>query len=285
MNLLRTGGKVILIAAAIAILGAPASARHRHHRLDSYPPLPSTESSSEPSSTSERNVAGQFDYYALVLSWSPSFCAEGAHSGSPQCSPAGARPYSFVLHGLWPQYQKGWPQDCYTQAKPFVPETLIYRMLDIMPARKLVIHEYKKHGTCSGLNPESYFALSRQLYTSIKIPERFQNPAETQTVSPDQLLAEFMQINPDIKPGMIAVSCGGAGDRLKEVHICMSHEGKPAACGRNEVQRKMCSADTMAVLPVRASAEPSEKASWPAAPVAPPKRTLSGALLQYFGRQ
>ena len=46
--------------------------------------------------------AGSFDYYALSLSWSPTYCADkGARDGGPQCN--GPRPYAFVLHGLWPQ--------------------------------------------------------------------------------------------------------------------------------------------------------------------------------------
>jgi ribonuclease T2 len=200
---------------------------------------------------SQGSTAGKFDYYALVLSWSPSFCT--SHGDNPQCSlTTNHKPYSFVLHGLWPQYQKGWPQDCRLERPPFVPEPLINGMLDIMPARGLIIHEYKKHGTCSGLTPEGYFDLARKLYNSIKIPARFQNPASDQTVSPDDVIADFLKSNPDLQPNMIAVSCDRGGDsQLKEVHICISREGKPAACGRNEVQRKMCDAATMTVPPVR----------------------------------
>jgi ribonuclease T2 len=125
-------------------------------------------------------------------------------------------------------------------------------MLDIMPARQLIIHEYKKHGTCSGLDPEGYFGLARKLYNSVKIPARFQNPTDMQTVSPDDVLADFLNSNPDLKSNMIAVSCDRGGDsQLKEVHICISREGQPAPCGRNEVQRKMCDAQSMSVPPVR----------------------------------
>ena len=160
-----------------------------------------------------------------------------------------------MLHGLWPQYQKGWPQDCPIDRPPFVPEPLINDMLDIMPARQLIIHEYKKHGTCSGLTPDGYFDLARKLFSSLKIPARFQNPTDIQTVSPDELIGDFLKSNPDLKPNMIAVSCDRGGDsQLKEVHICMSREGKPMACGRNEVQRRMCDAAIMAVPPVRTSA-------------------------------
>ena len=271
---------------AVSLIASPALARKRHHRSDDYYSQQNGQQSEQyqPRRSGERNVAGEFDYYALVLSWSPSFCADGRHDNSPQCSTASARPYSFVLHGLWPQYQKGWPQNCRTERSPYVPEPLIGKMLDIMPAKKLIIHEYKKHGTCSGLDPEGYFALSRKLFTAIKLPENYQSPTEPQFISPQDLMNDFMASNPAIKPEMIAVGCGGPGNRLKDVHICVSRDGQPTACGRNEAQRKMCSADKMAVLPVRASSRSDSQPRWTSAPVAAPKRTLSGAILHYFGR-
>ncbi len=303
MRYANPAAKLILMIAAISLIASPALARHRHHSSGTHigeprerVPQPDAPEQAPPGSqtgnTQSHNVAGEFDYYALVLSWSPSFCDGGAHSDSPQCSSQTPRPYNFVLHGLWPQYQKGWPQDCPITSSTFVPGPLIDQMLDIMPAKKLIIHEYQKHGTCSGLSADAYFALARKLYTSINIPERFQNPQGPQTVSPQQVLSEFTAANPDIKPEMIVVSCGGPGNGLKEVHICMSHEGKPAACGRNENQIRLCSADSMYVPPVRGgsgSATSAGSTGWqPGQPVAsapPAKRTLSGAILQYFGKK
>ena len=118
--------------------------------------------------------AGDFDYFALVLSWSPTYCAGEGDRNEAQCN--GKRPYAFVLHGLWPQYTKGWPDSCRTDKKPWVPQATIDRMLDIMPSPRLVIHEYRKHGTCSGLEPEGYYGLSRRLFSSVKIPPRFVMP-------------------------------------------------------------------------------------------------------------
>ena len=53
---------------------------------------------------------------------------------------------------------------------------------------------------------------------------------------------------------MIAVQCGGAGNRLKEVRICFDKGGNFRACGRNENQARLCSADRMYVPPVRLGA-------------------------------
>jgi len=104
-----------------------------------------------------QNDAGQFDFYVLSLSWSPSFCAaaaerEGGHAPTPQC---GARPYSFVVHGLWPQYDRGFPEYCQVPA-PRLDRGIVSSMLDLMPAPRLIFHEWDRHGTCSGLSPRAY---------------------------------------------------------------------------------------------------------------------------------
>ena len=202
-----------------------------------------------------RNVAGQFDYYALVLSWSPSYCAGNRREGyDPQCDRSDGKRYSFVLHGLWPQFApKGWPQDCPVRGRAFVPRPLINSMLEIMPSDQLVIHEYRKHGTCSGLEPGPYFDLARRLFNTVKIPDEFRNPFETKFLSPQDLVTEFGRANPWLKPDMIGVDCGGSGNRLTEIRICFSRAGQPTSCSKNEDQRKLCRAEKMYLPPVRAT--------------------------------
>src|SRR5260370_16727028 len=59
-----------------------------------------------------QNEPGQFDFYVLSLSWSPSFC-DAATERSPERAArdqqCGDRPFSFVVHGLLPQYDKRFP--------------------------------------------------------------------------------------------------------------------------------------------------------------------------------
>ena len=220
-----------------------------------------------------RNVAGQFDYYALVLSWSPSYCAGTRRDGyDPQCDRTDGKRYSFVLHGLWPQYSpKGWPQDCPVRGRSFVPRPLINSMLDIMPNDKLVIHEYRKHGTCSGLEPAQYFDFARKLYKSVVIPDELRHPFETKFISPADLVADFSRANPWLKPNMIAVDCGGSGNRLTEIRICFGKEGQPVACSKNEDQRKMCQAPKMYLPPVRATKTDNAPTVDPKTPVPRPR--------------
>jgi len=207
---------------------------------------------------------GVFDYYTLVLSWSPTYCASAqSRDDDPQCRVGrGARPYAFVLHGLWPQYERGFPEYCRTRERPFVPRRTIDGMLDIMPSPRLVIHEYRKHGTCSGLDPEGYYALSRRLYDKIRIPQRFHRPAAPFFISPQQTVDEFMRANPELKTEMLAVECRGSGNRLREVRVCFSREGEFRACGTNE-RRGLCRANRMYVPPVRGGLGATPKSAPP----------------------
>jgi ribonuclease T2 len=186
-----------------------------------------------------------------------------------------------VLHGLWPQYEVGYPSECRLSRRPFVPENVISSMLDIMPSRGLVIHEYRKHGTCSGLDPARYFETARRLFSSINIPERFQNPFESQLASPADIRREFLRANPELGPDMIAIVCGGAGKGLKEVRVCMSKDGQPRACGRNENQQKLCSTDRVFIPPARSTARQDAPGRWNApANAAPTGASPSGAAQQ-----
>jgi len=206
----------------------------------------------------ERNVPGQFDYYALVLSWSPTYCAEKGQDDDAQCNRRDGRRYSFILHGLWPQYDYGYPSECRLPRRPFVPDNVISSMLDIMPSRGLVIHEYRAHGTCSGLDPASYFATAHRLFDGITIPQRFRNPSDTQVASPADIRRDFAQANPNFKPDMIAVVCGAKG--LREVRLCLSKDGQPRSCGQNENPRKLCSSDRVFIPPTRSTGGPDSAA-------------------------
>ena len=198
--------------------------------------------------------AGKFDYYVMSLSWSPSFCASARSGGrdDQQCAPRDGKRFSFVLHGLWPQFEKGWPQDCRSAAGDRVPRPVADRMLDIMPSDKLVFHEWRKHGTCSGHSIDGYFNLARSLHDKVKVPPRLQQVNDPRlTLSPDEVINDFIAVNPGLSRNMITVKCGGPGNRMEEVRVCFDRDGKYRACGRNEDQRKACSAPKMYIPPVR----------------------------------
>jgi ribonuclease T2 len=190
---------------------------------------------------------GQFDFYVLALSWSPTFCQETAERGREQREQCGTgRPYAFVVHGLWPQYERGFPRDCQVPA-PRLNREIMNSMLDLMPAPRLVYHEWDRHGTCSGLPAQAYFDLVRKARTAVKIPEAYDAPQSTLTVSPDEVEEAFAKANPGLSRTGIAVTCGGT--RLGEVRICMGKDLQFRACP--EIDRRVCQRDKVVMPPVR----------------------------------
>lgn len=236
-------------AAIIAMLCAAAGA----YAQEQHAPWPS-----EYFNPKQRaNSAGDFDYYALVLSWSPTHCiASEGDNDAMQCERRDGLRYGFIVHGLWPQYEQGYPERCRTAFRPFVPEDVIASVSDIMPSRSLVIHEYKMHGTCSGLQPAQYFGLARRAFAGIRIPDRYQNPFDSQYVSPRELEADLLRANPQLRPNMLAVSCGGPGNRLIDIRVCLTKNGGPRPCGKNENQQQLCHAEQVLLPPVRSTRRP-----------------------------
>jgi ribonuclease T2 len=192
-----------------------------------------------------RGQPGEFDFYVLALSWSPSFClTEGRNRPGAQCA-ADAR-FGFVVHGLWPQYDRGWPQFCAGNAPERVADGTIARMQDIMPSRGLVLHQWRKHGTCSGLAPQAYFDTVRRAANVIRIPDELQRPAAQLTLSPDEVETAFLRTNPSLGRDMISISCQAG--MLDEVKVCLSRTLTPRRC--TEVDTRSCRAPRMSIPPV-----------------------------------
>lgn len=190
---------------------------------------------------------GRFDYYVLVLGWTPSYCATaGRRRHDRQCDTETT--HAFTLHGLWPQNAHGWPEDCRTQKRPWVPQSVIDDLRDIMPSKGLIIHEYRAHGTCSGLEPDQYFGLARDLYERVKIPQRFSGTEGRLSLTQQEIEDEFLKANSWLKPNMIVVSC--RGQNLLDVRICFGRDLFPRACGPNEESR-VCRATTVSVPAAR----------------------------------
>lgn len=203
---------------------------------------------SQPAAAQDRrqDEPGQFDFYLMSLSWSPSYCAaahEGGRSGGAQC---GARPYSFVVHGLWPQYEKGFPEYC-EQPPPRLYRGIVSSMLDLMPAPPLIYNEWDKHGTCSGLKAQAYFDTIRKARAAIKIPDDYVDLQAPLTVAPEAVRDAFVKANPDLTPGAVAVECDNR--RLTEVRICFTKDLKFRDCP--EIAKRACRRDRVVMPPVR----------------------------------
>ena len=194
---------------------------------------------------SRQNEPGKFDYYVLALSWSPSFCEQAGDRKSAQ-QQCGARPFSFVVHGLWPQYEKGFPEFC-QQPAPFIESPDHQRDARPDAGAPLVIHEWRKHGVCSGLPARGYFETIRKARAGVKIPEEFLEPKTALTVSPDQVEDAFVKANPGLSRAGVAVTCSST--HLNEVRICLTRDLKFRDC--QEVDRRACRRERLVMPPVR----------------------------------
>ncbi len=180
----------------------------------------------------EGERAGQFDYYVMALGWSSTWCSlTGDARRDPQCDEG--RGFSFTLHGLWPQFEQGWPSYCRTTARdPSRTETAA--MADIMGGAGLAFYEWKKHGRCSGLAAADYFALSRRAYDSITIPDVLDDLARDLTLPASVVEDAFLESNPALTRDMITVTCEAG--RIDEVRICLSPDLSPRQCGADVIR-------------------------------------------------
>jgi ribonuclease T2 len=177
-----------------------------------------------------------FDYYLLNLSWSPEFCH--SHPDAAEC----ADHRTFVLHGLWPQNNDGtYPENCSTAPGPAEPSSF----KDIYPDAGLLKHEWRTHGTCSGLTADGFFTTARTAYRSVAIPGVLETLTSQTSMPPGEIISLFTQANPAIPRDSLAVSCGN--NYLTAVEVCLDKTLRPIACG----PIRSCRANTVRIPPPR----------------------------------
>lgn len=169
-------------------------------------------------------TAAAFDYWVLALSWSPEYCASReARPDSRQCG----SPHSFIVHGLWPQFERGHPEFCETRTR--VDASLARRLEPLVPDRGLVFHQWRKHGSCSGLSPPAYFATLEKARAAVKVPDTFLAAAAGRRVRRVDLEQAFVSLNPGMSAQAITFHCSGG--YLREVRVCMDTDLGLRACG------------------------------------------------------
>lgn len=176
--------------------------------------------------------AGDFDYYVMSLSWSSAWCElEGDARGDPQCDKG--RGLTFILHGLWPQYEEGWPAFCRTGARdPSRAETAA--MADIMGGSGLAFYQWKKHGRCSGLSARDFFGLAREAYGRITIPEVFGRMTKTMEVPARVVEDAFLESNPGLSRDQITVTCKEG--LIQDVRLCLTEDLEARRCGADVIR-------------------------------------------------
>jgi ribonuclease T2 len=172
--------------------------------------------------------AGDFDYYVMSLSWTPTWCdLTGDTRRSPQCETGKGN--GFTLHGLWPQYaQGGYPSYCRTsQRNP--TRAMTGGMADIMGTSGLAWHQWKKHGRCSGLSATDYYTLARKAYATVNRPAIFRKLKTDITLPASVVEAAFMETNPTLLQNQITITCQAR--KIQEVRICLTKDMKLMKCG------------------------------------------------------
>jgi ribonuclease T2 len=210
-NLPASTWRVACLALCLAFCLAPgvALARHHNHHRDS---------------AAAPSVAGQYDYFLLSLSWSPSYCLTHQQDRA-QCS----KGYGFVLHGLWPQNADGgYPENCAADAT--LPAAALARGSTLFPSPRLMQHEWQRHGSCTGLDALSYFNTADRALAAVKIPAMFEAPRANLSMNVAGIVAAFRAANPELREDGLAVACNRA--ELSEVRVCLSKGLVPTACGR-----------------------------------------------------
>ncbi|ROT99416.1 ribonuclease T2 family protein [Histidinibacterium lentulum] len=191
------------------------------------------------------DTAGVFDYYVLSLSWSANWCAlEGDARGSPQCDPA--RDHGWILHGLWPQYETGWPDFCRTAERP-PSRRETEAMADIMGTSGLAWHQWDKHGTCTGLSAQQYFMLSREAYGRVVRPDVFHRLEDPVRLPAEVVEEAFLRDNPGLTRDTITITCRSG--HIQEARICFTRELEPRRCGDDVIRD--CTLEDALLLPMR----------------------------------
>ncbi|MEL6681835.1 MAG: ribonuclease T2 [Pseudomonadota bacterium] len=190
------------IVAALCVLGTPGLAQDR---------------------------AGVFDYFVMSLSWSANWCAlEGDARKSPQCE--ADRDLGWILHGLWPQYERGYPEYCQSSARP-PSRSDTGAMADIMGTSGLAWHQWRKHGVCSGLSSDDYFALSRDAYSRVVRPDVFRRLTADITLPAHVVEEAFLNDNPDLLANQITITCSSG--YIQEARICLTRDLEFRDCGED----------------------------------------------------
>ncbi|MEL6915204.1 MAG: ribonuclease T2 [Pseudomonadota bacterium] len=186
---------------------------------------------------------GDFDYYVLALSWSPNWCArEGDARDAAQC----ARDLGWSLHGLWPQFERGWPSFCPT-AERAPSRAMTGAMADIMGSGGLAWHQWRKHGTCAGTSAAAYFEAARNAYGRVTRPPVLRE-LDRQFRIPAKVIEDaFLQTNPALAPDMITITCRDG--YIHEARICLAKDLTPRPCGADV--RRDCVAEDALFDPVR----------------------------------
>jgi ribonuclease T2 len=176
--------------------------------------------------------AGDFDYYVMALSWSSNWCAlEGDDRDDPQCDRG--RGVTWIVHGLWPQYESGWPAYCRTAERdPSRGQTAA--MADIFGGAGSAFYQWKKHGRCAGLPADDYFGTARKAFGSITLPQVFASLRKDIRLPASVVEDAFLEANPGLQRDQITITCSDG--MIQEARLCLTKDLQPRRCGDDVIR-------------------------------------------------
>lgn len=166
--------------------------------------------------------------YTLALSWSPAFCRtrQGSSSHRTQCSGENGR-FGFIVHGLWPQGSRTWPQWCPTRAR--VTPRLARENMCMMPSTRLIARQWAKHGSCMTKKPETYFGVTTILWDSLRIPD-YDRISREDDLTAGRIRQAFADANGRMwQPAHVGVKLNADG-WLEELRLCYGPRFRPTRC-------------------------------------------------------
>ncbi len=210
--------KQTIIAISLALLFPIAGCKSPSQSSSNSAPAGPADTTSHVNALNAASASG-FDFYLLNLSWSPEFCH--GHPSAIECAARSA----FVLHGLWPENTNGsYPENCSNAPGPADPS----QFKDIYPDPGLLQHEWRAHGTCSGLSADAFFQTARSAVRSVTIPSTLNTLTSQLSLPPDQIVDLFTTANPAIPRSSFVVSCGN--NYLTAIEVCLDKGLHPVPC-------------------------------------------------------
>jgi ribonuclease T2 len=221
------GGALAALVLKFFGVGAPTSERSSTRAIEQ--------------SAKTTNTAKDFDFYVLALSLAPAFCE--LEPNKKQCKHLQATSNQrtpLTLHGLWPERNQAGKAPEYCAADRLELKQIdSERLRRFMPGVQdgLASHEWKRHGSCSGLGVEQYFA------NAIDLTERINAAAGNLlnlTMGRSIETASFRAALEQSQPGLSAsltLHCRNLANRselagkpvLVEIRACVgkASDGKP----------------------------------------------------------
>lgn len=167
--------------------------------------------------------------YTLALSWSPEFCKprKGGKAHARQCG-GDAGLFGLVVHGLWPESGRSWPQWCPAARAPRPAEVAANACLS--PSSALLARQWAKHGACMARSPTTYYKVTRILWNGLRLPD-LDRVSRERGLTAGTIRTRFADANPGWPRRAVGVHLNARG-WLEEIQLCYDRRFMPRACDR-----------------------------------------------------